>query len=479
MISKNEIEEKAAEFGINTSDVQRDYIFGWVLVGIYTVSLLKNQLVLKGGNALRKGYFLNTRFSADLDFGTENDIDENLLLEELNKVCSFIQENTGVVFEKKRNYVREKFNTDRALNTNEKRRIYKARLYFKDIYGNPDHITISVRLDIALFDKIYLPVQNRHIIHPYSDADQLRTEIKCLKLEEILAIKLKCLLQRLHPADLYDFIYSTLIKSDLVINKSEIITTFLKRTIFESEPGFVKSLFLDLPFKLFKEFWHRHLVCPKTSIIKFDFAVDNFKRNITELFGRYPVPTYASLRYFPSKFRNPIMQAGRDLMLLRITYKNISREIEPYSLLYKKPADKSAKEYLYVYDRTGGLDSGPGIKTFVCENTQSIENTNIKFKPQYEVELSRAGELGSKTYFGKSFSERRTKTPRSRVLSPAKTSVRRSKFRSGIVYVIQCPYCLKKFTRQNLTMELNKHKDKYGNDCYGRIGIYIDQKFRY
>jgi len=47
------------------------------------------------------------------------------------------------------------------------RRLYQAKLYFKDFYGNPDTITISVRLDVTEFDRIYLPVQTRNLIHPY------------------------------------------------------------------------------------------------------------------------------------------------------------------------------------------------------------------------------------------------------------------------------------------------------------------------
>ncbi len=58
MIGKEEIEAKAREFEINVSDVQRDYVFGWLLFGIFTASGLKSRIFLKGGNALRKGYFL-------------------------------------------------------------------------------------------------------------------------------------------------------------------------------------------------------------------------------------------------------------------------------------------------------------------------------------------------------------------------------------------------------------------------------------
>ena len=33
MIDKNEIEEKCKEFDIHTSNVQRDYVFGWITPG--------------------------------------------------------------------------------------------------------------------------------------------------------------------------------------------------------------------------------------------------------------------------------------------------------------------------------------------------------------------------------------------------------------------------------------------------------------
>ena len=72
--------------------MERDYIFGWLIFGIFTVSDLKDTIFLKGGNALRKGYFENTRFSTDLDFGIPGDIEKNVLLNEINRVCDFIQE---------------------------------------------------------------------------------------------------------------------------------------------------------------------------------------------------------------------------------------------------------------------------------------------------------------------------------------------------------------------------------------------------
>ena len=70
MISREEIDAKSAELGVDPSHVQRDYVFGWVLAGLYDESRLGKNLILKGGNAFRKGYFGGTRFSEDLDFAS-------------------------------------------------------------------------------------------------------------------------------------------------------------------------------------------------------------------------------------------------------------------------------------------------------------------------------------------------------------------------------------------------------------------------
>jgi predicted nucleotidyltransferase component of viral defense system len=41
-----------------------DYLYGWLLADLSgDSSLMRDQLALKGGNAFRKAYFVNTRFS--------------------------------------------------------------------------------------------------------------------------------------------------------------------------------------------------------------------------------------------------------------------------------------------------------------------------------------------------------------------------------------------------------------------------------
>jgi hypothetical protein len=83
VITKAEIEAKSNEFGIHVSNVERDYVFGWLLAAIYSQSPLGDSIVLKGGNCFRKAYFPNGRFSNDLDFSAARALDRTYLSTEL------------------------------------------------------------------------------------------------------------------------------------------------------------------------------------------------------------------------------------------------------------------------------------------------------------------------------------------------------------------------------------------------------------
>ena len=108
MISGEEIEAKAEEFGINPNDVEKDYVHGWILKGIQTHSSLGSQLILKGGNGLRKAYLPNTRFSKDLDFSCQQQIDQEFLARELRQICDYVEQEARVHFSTERTVLRAK-----------------------------------------------------------------------------------------------------------------------------------------------------------------------------------------------------------------------------------------------------------------------------------------------------------------------------------------------------------------------------------
>ena len=68
MIGRQEILETAATLGLNPHVVEKDYVLGWVLAGIYQHASLAETWIFKGGTCLKKCYFETYRFSEDLDF---------------------------------------------------------------------------------------------------------------------------------------------------------------------------------------------------------------------------------------------------------------------------------------------------------------------------------------------------------------------------------------------------------------------------
>jgi hypothetical protein len=167
MIDKPEIDAKSEELGVNAANVQRDYVFGWLLSGVSQGdNPLRPLLILKGGNCFRKAYFEHARFSNDLDFSTQSQLDLGVLLTGLKQASTYARERSGVEFLIDDSRVSEKRLADAES------RIYEARVYFKSFYGE-EEARIRVDLDVKEYDRIFLPIQTQRLIHSYSDAPPL------------------------------------------------------------------------------------------------------------------------------------------------------------------------------------------------------------------------------------------------------------------------------------------------------------------
>jgi predicted nucleotidyltransferase component of viral defense system len=138
-----------------------------------------------------------------LDFSVPSAIDAGRVQLEINKACQLAEEQCGVKFEINRNTLQADEKIDRE------RQSYKGRIYFHDFYGEADSLVISIRVDLTEFDRLILPPVTRALIHQYSDEALCAAELRCMALEELLANKMKCLIQRRHSFDLYDFVYAT------------------------------------------------------------------------------------------------------------------------------------------------------------------------------------------------------------------------------------------------------------------------------
>jgi len=98
MIRKIEIAEAARAWGLSTHVVEKDYVIGWVLIGLSRNQHLQTQWVFKGGTCLKKCYVETYRFSEDLDFTLTPDA--SLELEEITQyirdVCDWVNQESGI-----------------------------------------------------------------------------------------------------------------------------------------------------------------------------------------------------------------------------------------------------------------------------------------------------------------------------------------------------------------------------------------------
>jgi predicted nucleotidyltransferase component of viral defense system len=313
MIDKPEIDAMAAQLDVHTSNVQRDYAFGWLLSGLFQPSNpLSQQLILKGGNCFRKAYFENARYSNDIDFGVVQEVDPNILMQAVRDASNYARGRSGIEFFVDESTVRPK-RVDGTFSA------FEAKLYFQSFYGEHENLKMKVSVDVKEFDSIFLPVQNRALVHAYSDANSCASNIRCLKLEELLAQKLKALLMRQHSPDLFDFVHAVFFQKVLAVSRMEVLKTFFKHTAYGDDPASAKGLLLQLPFDVLRGFWDKYFDCPKVSFFTFDNAAGWFKETIADLFALNE-PRFASPGLgFRGSLILPLLSGLHRLPIMRIS----------------------------------------------------------------------------------------------------------------------------------------------------------------
>lgn len=191
MISSGEIQRLAKDQGVRDTQIEKDYVIGWVLKGISAHPYLAERLIFKGGTVLKKVWFEEYRFSEDLDFTVNADHWHAGQLEAgLSELCEWVYEESRI----------------RLTAYPESGTTAQYKCYFR--YQGPLGGEKTIKCDISSDEKIYFPPVHKAILNAYSDADR-SYQLRVYALEEALAEKLRCLLQRTIPRDVYDVWYLT------------------------------------------------------------------------------------------------------------------------------------------------------------------------------------------------------------------------------------------------------------------------------
>jgi predicted nucleotidyltransferase component of viral defense system len=284
MILKKEITEKSVEWNVPPDTVDKDWVLGHFLSAFYSHDEHQEKLVFKGGTALRKCYFPNYRFSEDLDF-TSQTTDYKLTRKVLNDVIKTAQNNSGILF-----HIQEisdlKYKNE-LTGYQAKLKYWGANHSKNQEPPGPERWTTNIKLEITLYEKIVFGSELREITHSYSDSLLKKTErIPCYKLQEVVAEKIRSLVQRSYtaPRDYYD-IYK--IKDSFKDEDwKDIKTAFLEKMEFKSlQYKNVEQLINSKSIKIIKTAWESSL---KHQIPKEDLPnVDDVIIGLSELFTKY------------------------------------------------------------------------------------------------------------------------------------------------------------------------------------------------
>jgi len=242
MIQSAEISKMAHKLGLGDRTIEKDYVLTWVLHAIAN-SPLRNQMAFKGGTAIKKCYFPDYRFSEDLDF-TLLDIEmtNEVLESKFAPLFRWLGVNANLTLEIRKIDVHS--GGDPAFYLN----------YVGPLQGQLSSRFLKV--DFTRGEILAFPLQDLPVLSPYSDLKEREARLHVYSFEEILAEKLRSLLTRAEPRDLYDIYY--------ILNNQIVDVEEMKFGMTEkfSAKGFVISdlnSILKKREKVFQRLWEGRL----------------------------------------------------------------------------------------------------------------------------------------------------------------------------------------------------------------------------
>jgi predicted nucleotidyltransferase component of viral defense system len=190
MIARSEVARIAAQRHKPEKVIEKDYVITWVLLGLAD-SRLRQSLAFKGGTAIKSMYFLDYRFSEDLDFSLLEETSNNKLVEGFRGILESIAAPQGLLLDLGDEKIERRTET----------------LTFYIDYSGPLQGSLGsrdIKVDITLQERLTCPLEDRSIMSPYSDSMGIKRKIRVYSLAEILVEKLCALIGRTEPRDLYD-----------------------------------------------------------------------------------------------------------------------------------------------------------------------------------------------------------------------------------------------------------------------------------
>jgi predicted nucleotidyltransferase component of viral defense system len=472
LIDRREILDLAARTSLNPHVIEKDYVLGWMLAGIYAHDELAESWIFKGGTCLKKCFFETYRFSEDLDFTLRNEahLDEAFLKRVFAEVGAWVYEESGVEIPADQQEF-DFYQNPRGKLSCQGKISYKGPV-------SPTRPLPRIKLDLTTDECVVLPPAIAEIFHPYSDAPEEGIEVLAYDYVEAFAEKFRALSERTRPRDLYDVV-NLYRNAEARPEQQQFITVLREKCAFKGfalpqladierhrgdvEAGWTHMLDHQLPALLpVASFWdalpeifnwlHGQVAAPVLPTMPLLGASEEV---IRERIINLPAGSRGQT------FIETIRFAAANRLLVNIDYRDqkgnrSTRAIEAYSLRRSKAGD-------VLLMAVRAEDAQP--RSYRVDSILGVSQTQITFSPRYPIELTPSGPQSIPA------------TSRSAGISTATSMRRRSRARSGgPTYVFRCTACRKLFERKTYDGMLRPHKNPAGYQCYGTYGTYVRTK---
>lgn len=402
MISKDEIQIIAVEKQLHPHVIEKDYVISWVLAGINNHPKTKDTWIFKGGTCLKKCYFETYRFSEDLDFTYKHPgylPTEAELFAITKEISGWIYDHSGIEI--------PETGIDFEIIPNKRgSHTVQGKLSYRGAIQPNMRVTSlpRIKIDLTLDEPLVLHTVARQVEHQYTDKPPSGIKIAAYSCEEIFAEKIRALIQRLRPRDLYDVIHLYR-RKELSPNVVILKETLLKKCNLRSTPfPTMKAIELHTNRKLLESEWENQLKHQLPTLPPFDA----FLKDLPELFNwittghiaqilpifsipneitgktiSQPFSLFANYEFSISNLEK-IRFAATNHLLINLKYNGSHREIEPYSFA------KSTEGNLLlcaIKFKTGES------RRYRLDRIESVDVLTKTFIPKYEIEITSAGML--------------------------------------------------------------------------------------
>lgn len=260
MIDYSQVQRLALKNNVSPEIIEKDYFIELVLFYFSKDSSLCEDLVFRGGTALKKVYFPEYRFSEDLDFVIDNNKEINIYKEMIIQILQKISSDYPIKIEK-----RSMFERDRL-------QLFIAYDIIPDIRGVKE-------LKVDILQDYYIPKHERkRLLFSYPEFENKNLVLETYALESVICDKIGRILDvDDEPRDLYDLWY--LLKLDLDIK-------ILKRE-FKNKYGYgiiIPNLLREIAKNNYRQNWENRLIYQIFDLPNFDIVIKDLNKLIKKKF---------------------------------------------------------------------------------------------------------------------------------------------------------------------------------------------------